>query len=302
MKLEPRGKSFVFSARVVADPPVYAVIGYTDPAGGSNYDATTQTAVPDREGRFSFECAALTPGKAAALHVICAQANGAMSSFASFGGEPEFPYFVEKDGSLDLTAALAKEQLAPLVAAVKAKKAEDAALELRTLEQSHPAPHLLEVARVLAGTLTAKTGPEPAAAEGATCFLSDASTEEAAVGYGRPVYNRLPEADPLLLAGGRLFARGIYAHAPAQHVWALGGKWSRLAGLAALAEGHDGSVVLSIVADGRELWHSPRLSGGETAPFELPVKDVQRLELRVSDAGDGNRADWGVWLEPMLTR
>ena len=302
VKLASCGRSFTFSGRVTADPPAYAVIGYTDPAGGSNYDATTATAVPDREGRFMLDCSALKPGSGAVLHVVVAQANGAMSSFASFGGEPRYPYFVEKDGTVDLTASLAKEQLAPLVSAVVGKRAENAAMELRTLEQSGATARLLEVARTLAGTLDAKPGPAPADAEGATCALSDAATTEAAVGYGRPVSNRLPESEPLLMAGGRLFARGLYAHAPARHAWSLGGKWGRVTGVAAVAEGHDGSVVMSIVADGRELWHSARLREGEMAPFDLQVKDTQRLELIVSDAGDGNRSDWGVWLEPTLLR
>lgn len=302
VKFEPRGKSFTFSARVVADPPAYAVIGYTDPAGGSNYDATTATAVPDRNGRFTLDCRALDPGKAAVLHVVVAQANGAMSSFASFSREPQFPYFVAKDGAVDLTAALAKEQLSALVAAVNEKNAEDAAMELRALEQAKADAPLLEVARILAGTLTARPGPAPSEAEGDTCALADAATVEATVGYGRPVSNRLPGSDPLLLTGGRLFARGLYAHAPARHVWMLGGKWNRLTGIAALAGGHDGSVVLRIVADGRELWHSPRLARGETAPFEVSVQDAQRLELIATDAGDGNRSDWALWLEPTLTR
>ncbi len=302
VKLEAHGSTFTFSARVVADPPAYAIIGYTDPEGNSNYNATTATAVPDSEGRFVLDCRALAPGKAAALHVIVAQANGAMSSFASFANEPQFPYFVAENGTVDLSASLAGRQLAPLIAAVKKGNADDADQELRTLEQSGIESHLLKVARVLAGTVTATPGPAPSESEGNTCALSDAETVEAAVGYGRPISNRLPYDDPLLLAGGRLFARGIYAHAPAHHVWALAGKWDRLTGLAALAEGHDGSIELSIVADGNELWRSPRLRSGQTAPFEVSVKDAIRLEFRVSNAGDGNSSDWGLWLEPTLTR
>lgn len=301
VNFEPRGSSFRFSARVAADPPAYAIIGYTDPAGNSNYNATTATAVPDREGRFTLDCSALQPGKGAMLHIVIAQANGAMSSFASFGSEPRYPYFVTQNGAVDLTAALAREQLAPLVTAVKAGNRDDAAMELRALEQAGGGD-LLRVARVFAGTLTAKPGPAPAEVLGDSCALPDAAAVEMSAGYGRPTINRLPEAEPLLLVGGRLFARGLYAHAPARHVWSLGGKWNRLTGVAALAEGHDGSVVLSIVADGRQIWHSPRLRSGETAPYEISVKDVQRLELLTSDAGDGNRSDWALWLEPTLTR
>lgn len=302
VKLESHGKSFTFSGRVVSDPPAYAIIGYTDPAGGSNYDATTATAVPDHNGKFVLDCTALKPGSGAVLHVIVAQANGAMSSFASFDREPQYPYFVESDGTVNLAASLAKEQLAALIAAVNAKRVVDAAKELRALEQSGADARLREVARTLTETLEAKPAPAPAEAKGELCHLSDAASNEATVGYGRSVTNRLPETEPLLIAGGRLFARGLYAHAPARHLWALGGKWSRLTGMAAVAEGHDGTVVMSIVADGRELWHSPRLREGETAVFDLPVKETQKLELLVSDAGDGNRGDWGLWLDPTLLR
>lgn len=302
VKLASHGQTFTFSARVAADPPAYAIIGYADPVGGMNYDATSATAVPDRDGRFVLECTALKPGSGAVLHVVVAQANGAMSSFVGHDGEPQYPYFVEKDGTVDLTASLAKEQLAPLISAVNGRRAEDTAGELRNLEQSGADAKVLEVARTLAGTLDAKPGPAPADVEGQTCVLADAAATEASVGYGRPVSNRLPEAQPLLIAGGRLFSKGLYAHAPARHVWSLGGKWGRVTGIAAIAEGHDGSVVMSIIADGRELWHSPRLGKGDTAPFDLPVKDAQSLELTVSGANDGNRSDWGLWLEPTLQR
>lgn len=301
-KFEAHGKEFTVSGRVTADPPVYAIIGYTDPAGGSNYDATTATAVPDRDGRFTLDCRALKPGKGAVLHVIMAQANGAMTSFASFGNEPQYSYFVQSDGTVDLTAALAQQQLRPLIEAVNARRKEDAARELQAVEQGQVPERLRAAARSLVSTLNTKLGPAPASAEGEKCVLSDAAAGEVSVGYGQPLYNRVPGEEALLLAGGQLFAKGIFAHAPARHAWALDGKWGRVTGTAAVAEGHDGSVVLSVVADGRELWHSPRLKEGETAPFDVPVKDTRQLEFKVSDAGDGNRSDWALWLEPTLVR
>ena len=58
-----RAKGFEFSGKVTGEPPVYAVVGYLDPEGGSDYDATTTTAVPDKEGRFTLDCQALVAGK-----------------------------------------------------------------------------------------------------------------------------------------------------------------------------------------------------------------------------------------------
>jgi hypothetical protein len=303
IKLEPKGKSFTFSARVVAaDPPVYGIIGYTDPEGGGDYDATTYTAVPDKDGRFTLDCNDLALGKAGSLRIVMLQANGAKNSDATPSAQLNFPYFVNRDGSVDLTAVLARQQLSALVKAVIEGRDAAAQAEISHLESEKAEPRLLEVARVLSATTHAKPGPCPAQAEGDHCALSDAATKEARVGFGTPVANRLPEGDPLLMAGNRLFARGLYAHAPAHHVWELGGKWSRLTGTAGVAQGHAGSVVFSVTADGRELWHSKLLKEGETATYDVPLKDAQQLELNVSDGGDGNSSDWGLWLEPTLTR
>jgi hypothetical protein len=104
------------------------------------------------------------------------------------------------------------------------------------------------------------------------------------------------------MAGSRLYAQGLYAHAPARHEWELGGKWSRVTGNAGVAEGRRGSVVFSIAAGGREVWKSKLLKEGETASYDLPIKGAQRLEFKVSDGGDGNGSDWGLWLEPTLIR
>ncbi|WP_038165542.1 NPCBM/NEW2 domain-containing protein [Verrucomicrobium sp. BvORR106] len=303
-KLTPSadGKSFTFSGRVTADPPVYAVIGYMDPAGGSNYDATTRTAVPDREGRFTLECNALKSGRAGMLGIVAAQANGAMSSFASPGAERTFPYYVEADGRVDLSATHAAEALAPLMKAVNARQEVGVRLALDELANQRVEPRILETAQVLANTLQGKAGPHPSQVDGNVCHLSDAATLEVEVGYGRPLINRLPAPDDLLIAGSRLYPRGLYAHAPARHVWDLGGKWTRVKGVAGLATGHDGSVNCLIIGDGRALWRSPKLQDGSAVEFDVEVKGVQKLEFKVTDGGNGNGSDWGVWLDPVVER
>ena len=111
--IEPRGKGFAFSARVVAEPPVYGVIAYMDPEGGSDYDATTATAVPDAEGRFSLDCQALKAGKAGELRIIYLQANGVPSGFLN--ATPfRYPYKVGDDGTADISAAQASLHSAPV--------------------------------------------------------------------------------------------------------------------------------------------------------------------------------------------
>ncbi len=92
---------------MTADPPVYGVIAYLDPEGGGDYDATTATAVPDKDGRFVLDCQALKPGRKGELRLVFLQANGAASAYV--GGSPfHYPYKVGKDGKVDVHALKTK--------------------------------------------------------------------------------------------------------------------------------------------------------------------------------------------------
>jgi hypothetical protein len=286
----------------MADPPPYLVVGYLDPAGGGDYDATTATAIPDADGRFTLRCDAVAAGKPGVLRVVVGQANGAMSSFASATEKFNYLYSVAKDGTVDLAASVARLKLVRVAAAVRAGDAKAARQAVETLRGEGADAATLDVAEALAHSLDAP-GASPADAEGQRCVLSRAKPASAKVGYFRPTYDRLPgDGDALLVVGSRLFAHGVYAHVPATHGWALAGKWSRLTGSAGVADGHDGSVKFVVLGDGKELWSSPKVEEGKLAAFDVAVEGVQKLELRAEDAGDGNRGDWGLWLEPTLTR
>lgn len=304
VKLENRGKTFTFSAKVTADPPAYAVIGYMDPDGGGDYDATTCTAIPDADGRITLQADALQAGKSGVLRVVVCQANGAASSFASASTRFTYPYRVAPDGAVDLSSSQARLQLAPLLKALDQPTAGSVASSLKAIEGLTPAPDagVLETARVLAASADFTPGPPPAAAEGASCHLSEATLTANRVGYGHAQPNRLPD-DGLFSCGARLFARGLYAHAPARQTWDLGGRWTTLSGHAGLPDGNDGgSCVFVIRADGKELWRSKKTESGTLRDYELNVAGVKELELTVEDAGDGNGADWGCWFDPVVKR
>lgn len=301
VEIESRGKSFTLSGRVTADPPAYAVLGYLDPEGGGDYDATTCTAVPDAEGRFSLVADSLEPGKPGVLRVVVVQANGAANSFAGASSRIVFPYLVAADGSVDLSASEARLRLAPLLESIEGPAAA-VAKAVEMIEASDAGPVVKETARVLAASVGFEAGPAPVAAEGKTCDLPDAAMISARVGYGRALPNRLPDG-LLFSCGSRLFPRGLYAHAPASHVWNLGGKWKSLEGHAGLPDGHHGgSCVFVVKADGKELWRSPETGPGALRSFNLDVAGVTNLELIVEDAGDGNGADWGCWFAPRVAR
>lgn len=303
VKIENKGKSFTLTGKVTADPAPYALLGYMDPDGGGDYDATSCTAIPDKDGNFTLEANALEPGKSGVFRVVVVQVNGAASSFAGASTPYTYPYLVAKDGMVDLSATQARMQLTPLMKAVAKNDQEAAGKALAALEASAVEAPILDAAKVLAGSLAATPGPSPADAEGALCRLSDAKPASAKVGYGRVAYNRLPEEGVLFSCTSRLFARGIYAHAPARHVWNLGGKWKNFAAHAGLPDGHDGgSCVFVVKGDGKELFRSKPTEPGQLVSLKLPVADVKELELVVEDAGDGIGSDWGCWFDPEVSR
>ncbi|QJE95451.1 NPCBM/NEW2 domain-containing protein [Luteolibacter luteus] len=303
VKIENKGKSFTFTGKVTADPAPYAVLGYMDPDGGGDYDATSCTAIPDKDGNFTLEANALEAGKSGVFRVVIMQVNGAASSFAGATTPFAYPYLVAADGSVDLSATQARMQLKPLTDAVAKNDNAAIAKALADLEALKPEPLVLETARVLAGSLSATPGPVPSEAKGDTCHLADAQPLSAKVGYGRAVFNRLPEDGLLFSCASRLFPRGIYAHAPAKHIWSLDGKWKTFTAHAGLPDGRDGgSCVFVVKGDGKELSRSKTTEGGQLVSMALSVEGVKQLELTVEDAGDGIGSDWGCWFDPAVSR
>lgn len=291
------GKNFIFSGKVTADPPVYGVVAYMDPEGGGDYDATTATAVPDAQGRFTLHCNALAPGKNSLLRVVFLQANGVASGFLS--ATPfRYPYSVAPDGTVNIELIQTSLTLKPLIAALNTNQIDQA----KQLAQTPPIQADPKISQIAQRLINA-TAPRPAPpADAKTLPLSDLPPATVKVGYGRPIRDRLPDQNALLVSGGQLFTHGFYAHAPARHEWNLDGTWKTLTGTAGVAEGYDGSVRFTIQADGKTLWQSPVTKSDKNHPFTIDLTGVKSLILTTDDAGDGPSSDWALWLEPTLTR
>ncbi len=292
VKLETAGKAIRISGKFTADPPLYGVVAYFDPDGGSDYNATSATAVPNADGTFTIESSALAANKSSLLRVIALHANGATTSDASM----RFPYKAARDGTPNVESAQTKLLLAPFLSALQNKDRDGA----RKLLEGLPAKLKDLAARQLDPVTPTKTPAEETAA--GTKSLTAYKPTSSKVGYHSPTFDRVPGDTRLLEAGGEIYARGIYAHAPARHEYDLGGKWQKLRGRVALATGNDGSVQFEIRGDGRELWKSKMIKAEQSAVFDIDVKDVKQLELIVDPTADGNRADWGLWIEPELVR
>lgn len=113
VEIREDGEGFTVTGTITGDPPVYGVIAYMDPDGRSDYDATSATAVPAADGRFTLHCHALAAGKSADLRLVFLQANGVASGFLS-ATPYRYRYSVDEDGTVDLSEAklkLAAERL-----------------------------------------------------------------------------------------------------------------------------------------------------------------------------------------------
>lgn len=289
------GRSFTVSGRVAGTPPVYAVVGYLDPEGGGDYDARTIAAAPQPDGSFTLECDALVAGRPGALRIIACHSNGGTTTWSH-------AYSVAADGVVDIEALRLGFELDGFSAALDRGDVARAS----AIRDGLPAGSR---ANALAGTILAARSPDrqtvpptDAPADEKSLPLSGATPAEAKVGWLKPAYDHLPRRDPLLVSAGRVFDRGIYAHAASLHRYDLGGRWDRLTGSCGLPTQPGGSVVFVIRADGREIFRSKTLGPDRLEPFDLDVSGVRSLALETEDGGDGKAADWGVWFEPQLTR
>ena len=301
IKLARKDKGFTLSGKVTSPIPVYAVLGYMDPAGGGDYDATTTTAIPDAEGNFTLDCQALKAGKSGELRVVPLQANGAVAGW--LGDSPiKFSYQVSPTGEADISSAVAKMLLAPMLDAIT-RNDPDKARELAGSEAIKNHQLSTTVATALLHALDEEPIDSSEVPDDAKrVSLCDITPLKARTGYGKATRDRVPDASVLLCAGGTIHPRGFYAHAPAEYQWTLDGSWKSFEVGAAVADGHDGSVGFSITGDGKPLWQSKKLKEGTVQPVKISIEGVKDLRLLTNDGGDGNRNDWGLWINPVLAR
>lgn len=122
-------------------------------------------------------------------------------------------------------------------------------------------------------------------------------------GWGRPTANRSIDGNALKIAS-QSYASGIGTHADSSFVLELDGKvQSFTAEVGVDAEvGHRGSVEFVIVADGREIFRSGVIKGGEPArSVRVPLMGVRQLDLQVFDGGDGMDYDHADWADAKMS-
>lgn len=291
------------AGKVKATPPLSSVIAYNDFGGvAADYDAITWVCpIKDMKAGdtvpFKFEIDQLQPGDWQ-MRLYGTHTNGRTSRMV-------LDYKVNSKGEPDLTEIMSEAPLKELAAAFFAR--ENAKMDslseklLKDFPESETIKQKLEILKKLrnpAKPLALKDVPT----ETKEIEISKLEFANARTGWGAIRRDHVPE-ELFLQSNGKVYSSGLYAHAPAVYGLDLNGDWKKLKTGYGLQDGHGGSAVFVVKGDGKELFRSGKIQRpNQAGEKEIDIEGIKKLELIVEDAEDGNRADWGVWLEPKLER
>jgi len=133
--------------------------------------------------------------------------------------------------------------------------------------------------------------------------LSTLDLSSMEIGWDQPQAGKSVNGEALKI-GDKSYRDGIGTHADSSFSLVLDGKAETLhAEVGVDAEtGSKGSVEFIVCCDGREVFRSGVLKGGDAAhPLQVPLAGVRRLDLQVSDAGDGNAFDHADWADARIS-
>ena len=153
---------------------------------------------------------------------------------------------------------------------------------------------MLFTAAVVLGVLLAKVSQ---AAE--TVWLSALDLSKMSAGWGEPRVDRNCTEKPMAIAG-RKFERGVGTHAESALHVRLDGKTERFTAWVGVDDsaGGNGSVEFQVYGDGRKLFDSGAMKGGQEAKrVDVDLEGVKHLALRVTSAGGNTQFDHADWAE-----
>ena len=152
-------------------------------------------------------------------------------------------------------------------------------------------------------TLPTAAAPTPTRSPASDVAISGIRPFAVTQDWGVPQQDRSVMGAPLQSVDGRLRS-GIGVHASSDMAFALqeGLRHFRSqGGLTRTPDGHLGSVQFEVYGDGRLLWQSDVVhEGSDTVACDVDVTNIEQLELRVTDGGDGIAYDHAAWFDPKL--
>lgn len=133
-----------------------------------------------------------------------------------------------------------------------------------------------------------------------TVWLDKLDLSVTTQGHGKPGINTSVDGKPLTIAG-EVFKRGFGTHAESSLLIKLNGKakkFSALVGIDDEIKAQSPAVEFEIYGDNKKLWSSGTMHLGDKAkPVSVDLKGVNRLELVVTDGGNGPYYDHADWVE-----
>ncbi|MBP1638672.1 MAG: Alpha-galactosidase [Bacteroidetes bacterium] len=141
-------------------------------------------------------------------------------------------------------------------------------------------------------------GPEQLSAQ--TVWLDQLDLSVATQGHGTPGSNKSVDGKTLTIAG-KTFDRGFGTHAESSLLIQLDGKaiaFTAQVGIDDEVAGRQPAVEFIINGDGQKLWSSGVMRLGDAAKSCLvQLAGIQKLELVVTDGGNGNYYDHADWAD-----
>lgn len=135
-----------------------------------------------------------------------------------------------------------------------------------------------------------------------TVKLSALDLEKMSAGWGKPLVDKAVTGKPLTI-GGQRFERGVGTHAGSVLHVELDGKAERFVGKVGVdgGAGKRGTVIFRVYGDGRKLFDSGVMKGGEAAkPVDVELRGVRYLILLVTGGGDDIHFDHANWVEAVF--
>lgn len=133
-----------------------------------------------------------------------------------------------------------------------------------------------------------------------TVWLDELDLSAATQGYGVPGKNKTVDGKTMTIAG-KTFQRGVGTHAVSSLSVILNGKarsFTAQVGIDDEITGHEPAVEFELYGDGKKLWSSGIMRLGDAArECNVTLTGVQKLELVVTDGGNGNYYDHANWAD-----
>jgi alpha-galactosidase len=132
-----------------------------------------------------------------------------------------------------------------------------------------------------------------------TVWLSSLDLSQMTTGWGVAKADREITGQPIIIAK-RQFDHGVGTHATSNFRVDVGGNATRFIAQVGVDDsaGGQGSVEFIVSGDGKILWRSGLMTGGQAAmPVDVDLTDVRILGLRVTDGGDGESNDHADWAD-----